>query len=383
MRSLFFRMRFVHWLGIVLLCINAALFTGNTLGAAVQYAIALVVFIHDVDEKKWGVESLRQINAYLAWLARRELTRKCTVNVRYNSEMELVLDTVDKFRESIRGALHDVKMASVETEQVAATVRQRSQVISDQISTVVETVGKTKEDATHIQMLTEDLATEATKAQGEIFTVQTLLAGAADNMVMLAAHIEQSVALESEVLTDMGKLACEADEIRNILAVVGTIAKQTNLLALNAAIEAARAGEHGRGFAVVADEVRALADRTDKNLAEIDATTTRITNAIDGVRGKISVATTAFDQVQMVANSVKDGIASSAGLINSSVDVSRRTAQVSTQVKADTFDITEYVQTIENLVRANSQHANEITDIMDKMCALAGTVNEKLGIFTT
>ncbi|HUX30257.1 MAG TPA: methyl-accepting chemotaxis protein [Thiobacillus sp.] len=376
-------MRFVHWLGIVLLCINAALFTGNTLGAAVQYAIALVVFIHDVDEKKWGVESLRQINAYLAWLARRELTRKCTVNVRYNSEMELVLDTVDKFRESIRGALHDVKMASVETEQVAATVRQRSQVISDQISTVVETVGKTKEDATHIQMLTEDLATEATKAQGEIFTVQTLLAGAADNMVMLAAHIEQSVALESEVLTDMGKLACEADEIRNILAVVGTIAKQTNLLALNAAIEAARAGEHGRGFAVVADEVRALADRTDKNLAEIDATTTRITNAIDGVRGKISVATTAFDQVQMVANSVKDGIASSAGLINSSVDVSRRTAQVSTQVKADTFDITEYVQTIENLVRANSQHANEITDIMDKMCALAGTVNEKLGIFTT
>lgn len=376
-------MRLVHWIGIILLCINAALFTGNTLGAAVQYAIALVVFIHDVDEKRWGVESLRQINAYLAWLAQRELTRECTVNVRYNSEMGLVLDSVDRFRESIRGALHDVKTASVETEQVAATVRRRSQVIGDQILTVVETVGKTKEDATHIQMLTEDLAVEATKAQGEIATAQTILSDAADNMAILAAHIEQSVALEAEVLADMGRLASEADEIRKIIAVVGTIAKQTNLLALNAAIEAARAGEQGRGFAVVADEVRALADRTDKNLTEIDATTTRITSAIDGVRRKISVATTAFDQVRLAASGVKDGIASSTGLINSSVDVSRRTAQVSVQVRADTAAITEYVQAIENLVNANSQHANEIANIMDKMCALTGTVNEKLGSFTT
>lgn len=103
-----------------------------------------------------------------------------------------------------------------------------------------------------------------------------------NSMINITVDRIQSVAnKEHELADNLQSLAGNAQETKQILITIGDIADQTNLLALNAAIEAARAGEHGRGFAVVADEVRKLAERTQKSLAETSATINILIQAIN------------------------------------------------------------------------------------------------------
>lgn len=138
-----------------------------------------------------------------------------------------------------------VNNQKVETDQVATAM--------NEMAATVQEVARNAEEASEAAVAADQQAREGDKVVGEAI-----------------AQIERLAAEVSHSTEAMGELKRESDKIGSVLDVIKSVAQQTNLLALNAAIEAARAGEAGRGFAVVADEVRSLAQRTQKSTEEIE-----------------------------------------------------------------------------------------------------------------
>ena len=102
MKSLFFRMRVIHIAAFLILPLNAYFFTTSTLGAMIQYAIAVILIVHDIDEKKWGVDLSLKINQALASM---DLTKEIKINTSFNEESAKMLDSVVFFKEKIRHAI--------------------------------------------------------------------------------------------------------------------------------------------------------------------------------------------------------------------------------------------------------------------------------------
>ncbi|NWA24309.1 methyl-accepting chemotaxis protein [Pseudomonas gingeri] len=306
-----------------------------------------------------------------------DLTRRITI--RAEDELGAIGHSVNHFIVYLQNMIGEVTQATGDMasslDKLQKTSAHTNQILTRHASETEQTVTAITEMSATADTVAENAAETAafTQRANEHADRSRVVVGEASNSV---------VALIDEVSSATHKVESmqqDAQRITEILGVIGAIAGQTNLLALNAAIEAARAGEQGRGFAVVADEVRALAARTQASTSEINEMLTRLTQ---GVSSSVAAMENTQASCQSAADAtarVNAGLDEMAGSVSHINSLSTQIATAAEQQSAVTEEINRSMVQIRHMVEelvqtghATDDNTRSLLDANNRVSALMG-----------
>ncbi|KIQ57167.1 methyl-accepting chemotaxis protein [Pseudomonas fluorescens] len=306
-----------------------------------------------------------------------DLTRRITI--RAEDELGAIGHSVNGFIAYLQNMIGEVTQATgamaSSLENLQRTSAHTSEILMRHASETDQTVTAITEMSSTAESVAQNAAETAafTQRANEHADRSRVVVGEASNSV---------VALIDEVSSATRKVESmqqDAQRITEILGVIGAIAGQTNLLALNAAIEAARAGEQGRGFAVVADEVRALAARTQASTSEINEMLTRLTQGVSSSVQAMENTQASCQSAADATSRVNSGLDEMAGSVSQINSLSTQIATAAEQQSAVTEEINRSMVQIRHMVEelvesglASENNTRQLLDANSRVNAIMG-----------
>jgi len=310
-----------------------------------------------------------------------DLTRR--ISVPKGDEISEVATNINYFIQKVHTTVSEAKNSSSQNTSIATKLSSTSVEMKEKAKKESEIVESVSNEGNNLKDILVGSVEQAKQTKENINSAGDILRGVNNQIIHLANEVQQRAEDELQLSHKLEQLSSDAAQVKTVLEVISDIADQTNLLALNAAIEAARAGEHGRGFAVVADEVRKLAERTQKSLSEINATISVIVQSVIDASDSISKNAEAMGNLSEYATKAENEINESVGTIDNSITQVDETVTGYINNSVTVESMVNKVNEIENISSQNKRSIEDIANASSELSKMTENLNNMLNDYNT
>ncbi|EKO5172535.1 methyl-accepting chemotaxis protein [Vibrio vulnificus] len=342
---------------------------------------AAVIIVSSVILLQVSFKPLSRLNLVVADLSQGngDLTQRLAIESK--DEIGHISHSINLFIEKLQQMFIEVADSSKEIDHAVVNLSEQSR---SNLRTLNQHTQETEQAITAIEEMSASANSIAQSADNAAHLTETTTRYADESKQTVTGAVESVNGLVTQVVAmsdTITRMSDDTKQISTVLQVIGDIAEQTNLLALNAAIEAARAGEQGRGFAVVADEVRALAARTQQSTAQINEMLAKLKSTTENVVHEMGSTRTRCEETAERTNHVMDSlnvVTDSVAEINNLNTLMATSAMEQRQV---TQEVSKNMAAIQEIVRLLNENAAQSTSISDELQNTSHALTDVVGRF--
>ncbi len=320
------------------------------------------------------ISGVSRVSDYAEAIAEGDLSQ--VIEPMGDDEIGSLSHSFDKMSRSLEGVARNITSAADNTNQHAGQLTDVTGHLTSVAGSQQQQVEQMTTAMTEMSAAAQQVAENAGQAAGQAQSAERL-AKQGGEAVERSTDASQTIARTvSEIASDIEELGRSGEAIGQIVLVISGIAEQTNLLALNAAIEAARAGEQGRGFAVVADEVRSLASKTANATTEISTMIASIQEATKTSVTKMQVGQEQVAQGVTIADETRHAVDGIRTAVSQTMDMIHQIASAAEQQSATADEVAKTVEIMSQSIHASEQETRQIQAASAGLQAMAGELKK-------
>ncbi len=309
----------------------------------------------------------------------RDLTKRLPVKSQSKrDDIAIITRNINTFIENMWRIISHFKEIVGSQREFSTTLDTEIKIMQEGVNQIVGAVQKSIQISKHSVEEVLDNTKRANSNVERLNQASTQLEKMIEEIKDLGKHAEHNATQSLECSHKLEETTKSTDAIKKVLVIINDIAEQTNLLALNAAIEAARAGEHGRGFAVVADEVRKLAEKTQKSLVEIDSTINEVVQSVGDINKALGVNAQNLLKTSELVFKMQSSIQqNSSNILAAVADIHENTKRLQI-IMHDSQDVDSEIKRISDLANAQLENITHVQKANASLGNICSNLNDEI-----